>query len=232
MTARLERKFKIEQYVLGVFLQESHAFNWLGHLLQPEDFTANEKWNHRHIFSVMNSIAPNEFVNVRTIDFYTQRKYAVYLRELTALVCSTGSLPHDVLHLHSINLLENLKGLLEDNVVHPEFKLEGNAAIQELILQNEKFDESEAFEFIDDVKAVLSEVIFPLSFTREVYEMCASFERRFDAIDKQSIIHTLIHNLKSFGSIPVTPQVRDELDWNIQSILTIISTGNLPKRTL
>lgn len=229
MSGRSRQKIELEQYILGAFLLERHAFNWVGHLIQPEDLSVLEEFDHSEIFAVMQQLYPRYDINVRTVDFYTHRKYSLYLRELVSPVCSIGSLPHGILHLHCLNILEDTKKILTKHALSPGITIDEIKIIQELISMNEVVDECEAISYLDEVNTLAIEGELSAELTEELSDVINEYYTRFKQCERSTAIYTLLENIKSFSAIPVSLKVKEELQRNVDSILTILSTGDLPR---
>ncbi len=225
MTARQQRKFQVEQFILGAFLDDRHAYNWLGHFVTAEDFSSVPGKDHFHIISVIESLYPSHSINTRVVDGYTRRQYSYYLCYLTSRVCSTMNLGHDILQLHSINILESLLRVINAYLFSSDIEDHQMSIIYELSSLVEAADDFDALKVLDEVIQSISESDFPQEFISDIDGIQLSFNNRFEDLEGKCHLHLLIEYIKSFGFIPRTTADDKELQEHIQGILAIFSRG-------
>ena len=225
MTARQRRKFQVEQFILGAFLDDRHAYNWLGHLVNAEDFSSLPGKDHFQIFSAIQSLYPCYPINSRVVNVYTKRQFSYYLCYLTSRVCSSMNLGHDILQLHSINILEDLSRVVNTYLFSAEIEGHQVDVIQDLSKLIETSDEFDALKVLDEAIQSARESECPQDLISDVEQIQFTFDDRFSDLESKSHLHMVIEYMKSFGFIPRTTADDSELQQHIQGILAILSRG-------
>jgi replicative DNA helicase len=221
-------RIELERTILGACILQDAYFQ-IAEVLNPQNFAAVEPYNHRLIFSKIESMYPGRPVDL--VSLFHEIKiphYASYLAQCANSVSSAANLKYHAFILLELSMGDAMINCLS-RAADKEVSVTTKAAINEII--DECLDRSNILDIYDKAEEYLKSVGAEEGVLQEIGELSIHYRGRIIKIKSRSHIDCLFRNLENLNKAALDTRSRVCLA-HLSEIYKAILIGNPVKEPL
>lgn len=225
MNQESSHRKELEQAILGAIITESSAYFKVCELLSDKNFSTDI---HKKIYKAIESLFPDDKIDLIKINIRTGSKYAYYLSCLSSKVCSAANIRTHAAELLEINFREVAIKSLSEYINGQSFiTTTTRAAVQEVIDEFLDYG-SDVFELAKDAPEFLASVGAD-SAAHKIKELNDNIGYRIKQIKKQVKAENLLANLRLLGASPDDPVTRLATTKLCETLINLLASNQIDK---